>query len=130
MGCSFKIGLSSRFKIKRNSRDYLQLSLDEILDEAHRDKQLYKLFSDFVRQYLFLENRSGWFPKDDLLKVMSELFRQHNMYQKPFLIYPLNKDFFALKGKIHAAMKELKDLCPPETNKRFSRSFRRFIEGR
>jgi len=67
VGCSFKIGLSARFKIKRNSKEYLQLSLDELLDQAYRDEKVYKLFTDFVRQYLFLENRSGWFPREDLL---------------------------------------------------------------
>ena len=65
-GCSFKIGLSARFKIQRNSREYLQLSLDELLDQANSDKKVHKLFADFVRQYLFLENRSGWFPREDL----------------------------------------------------------------
>ena len=75
-GCSFKIGLSARFRIQRNSREYLQLSLDELLDQANSDKKVRQLFEDFVRQYLFLENRSGWFPREDLLKVVSELFRQ------------------------------------------------------
>ena len=114
-GCSFKIGLSARFKIQRNSREYLQLSLDE----AYRDDKIHKLFADFVRQYLFLENRSGWFPKEDLLKVVSELFRQYNMYQKPLLVYPVDRDIFSLKRKIYALMCELKELCPPETNKKF-----------
>jgi len=118
-GCSFKIGLSARFKIKRNSREYLQLSLDELLDQANSDKEMYKLFADFVRQYLFLENRSGWFPREDLLKVISELFRQYNTYQKPLLVYPSDEDSFGAKRKIYALMRQLKDLCPPETNKRF-----------
>jgi ATP-dependent exoDNAse (exonuclease V) beta subunit len=83
VGCSFKIGLSARFKIQRNSGEYLQLSLDELLDQVDRDERVRGLFEDFVHQYLFLENRSGWFPREDLLKVISELFRQYNMYQKP-----------------------------------------------
>jgi ATP-dependent helicase/nuclease subunit A len=119
VGCSFKIGLSARFKIQRNSREYLQLSLDELLDQAHSDEGIRKLFEDFVRQYLFLENRSGWFPKDDLLKVISELFRQYNTYQKPLLAYPSTDDPFVLKRKILKLMHELKDLCPVQTSKRF-----------
>jgi len=119
VGCSFKIGLSARFKIQRNSREYLQLSLDELLDQAGRDDKTRKLFEDFVRQYLFLENRSGWFPREDLLKVISELFRQYNTYQKPLLVYPVAEDIFSRKRKIYALMQELKDICPPQTNKRF-----------
>jgi ATP-dependent helicase/nuclease subunit A len=119
VGCSFKIGLSARFKIKRNSKEYLQLSLDELLDQASHDKKIYKLFDNFVRQYLFLENRSGWFPREDLLKVISELFRQYNTYQKPLLVYPANGDVFSLKRTIYTLMQELKAICPAQTNKRF-----------
>jgi len=119
VGCSFKIGLSARFKIQRNSREYLQLSLDELLDQAGRDDGMHNLFADFVRQYLFLENRSGWFPREDLLKVASELFRQYNTYQKPLLIYPSSEDPFSYKRKIYNRMQELKELCPPKTKKVF-----------
>lgn len=119
VGCSFKIGLSARFKIQRNSREYLQLSLDELLDQADRDDKIRGFFTDFVRQYLFLENRSGWFPGEDLLKVFSELFRQYNTYQKPLLYYPLSEDLFTRKRKIMVLMQGLKELCPPATSKRF-----------
>ena len=119
VGCSFKIGLSARFKIQRNSKEYLQLSLDELLDEARQDTQIRRSFEDFVRQYLFLENRSGWFPREDLLKVISELFRQYNTYQKSLLVYPLDEDLLGRKRKITALIRELKDLCPAQTNKRF-----------
>jgi len=119
VGCSFKIGLSARFKIKRNSGDYLQLGLDELLDQANSDEKTARLFNDFVRQYLFLENRSGWFPREDLLKVVSELFRQYNIYQKPLLVYPSLEDPYLRKKRIYALMQELRDICPPQTNKRF-----------
>lgn len=118
-GCSFKIGLSAHFKIQRNSGEYLQISLDELLDQADRDEKVRKLFEDFVRQYLFLENRLGWFPREDLLKVFSELFRQYNMYQKPLLAYPLKEDLFLRKRRIYALMGDLKEICPPQTKKIF-----------
>ena len=119
VGCSFKIGLSARFKIQRNSKEYLQLSLDELLDEAHQDTQIRRSFENFVRQYLFLENRSGWFPREDLLKVISELFRQYNTYQKPLLVYPLEGDLWGIRERFTRLCRELKDLCPAQTNKRF-----------
>ena len=119
VGCSFKIGLSARFKIKRNSGEYLQLGLDELLDLAGSDEKVYKLFADFVRQYLFLENRSGWFPREDLLKVVGELFRQYNTYQKPLLVFQSQEGSFSRKKKIYVLMRELRDLCPPQTNKKF-----------
>ena len=119
VGCSFKVGLSARFKIQRNSREYLQLALDELLDQAAHDTQVYKLFEDFVRQYLFLENRTGWFPREDLLNLIVELFRQYNTYQKDLLIYPVDEDPFKRKKRIWSLIKELKGLCPPQTGKKF-----------
>ncbi len=119
VGCSFKIGLSARFKIKRNSSEYLQLALDELLDQAAKDEKISLLFTDFVHQYLFLENRSGWFPREDLLKIVRELFRQYNTYQKPLLVYPADKDPFSRKRKISALIRELKDISPAQTGKRF-----------
>jgi len=119
VGCSFKIGLSARFKIKRNSKEYLQLGLDELLDQAGSDKKIAGLFEDFIRQYLFLENRSGWFPREDLMKVVAELFRQYNSYQKPLLVYPSDEDPYTRKRKIIALMKELKEISPLGTGKRF-----------
>ena len=119
-GCSFKIGLSARFKIQRNSKEYLQLSLDELLDRANSDSKVARLFEDFVHQYLFLENRSGWFPQEDLLKVVVELFRQYNMYQKPLLVYTeAQGDPYLRKKRIYALMRELREICPVQTSKRF-----------
>ena len=91
-GCAFKINLSARFKIKRNISDYMQLSLDQLIDQAHHNKEVRVLFETFIRQYLFLENRSGWFPKKDLQDVLMILFSQLNTYQKPILTYPLNSN--------------------------------------
>ena len=120
VGCSFKIGLSARFKIQRNSREYLQLSLDELLDQANSDDKMRELFEDFVRQYLFLENRSGWFPREDLLKVISELVQAIQYVSKTACWFILqHEDPFSRKRKIYALMQELKDLCPPQTNKKF-----------
>jgi len=128
-GCSFKIGLSAQFKIKRNSRDYLQLALDELLESAKGDKGVYKLFENFVHQYLFLENRWGWFPKEDLLNVMVALFRPYNTFQKPLLVFPCKEDLFAKKRKIYALILRLQESCPLQTNKNFINHLEKFLQG-
>lgn len=119
VGCSFKIGLSANFRILHDARDHLQLSLDELLQQAVGDTQLRGLFEDFVRRYLYLENRLGWFPGEDLLQVVRELFRMHNTFQKPFLRHRPGDDIFAHKARICGLLRELKGLCPPQTTKRF-----------
>jgi hypothetical protein len=63
--------LSARFKIQRNSKEYLQLSLDELLEEAQNNGCQIRgasFLRDFVRQYLFLENRSGMVSQGRSLK--------------------------------------------------------------
>ncbi len=126
-GCSFKVGLSARFKIQRNSADYLQLALDELLQAAGSDKKIYQLFEDFTRQYLYLENRSGWFLKDDLLKVMSTLFNRYNTYQKPFVPHVFKEDLFKKKHKIYGMIEELNQQFPPQTPKVFIKHVQGFL---
>ncbi len=127
--CSFKIGLSARFKIQRNFLDYLQLALDELLDRSHSDKKIHQLFENFIRQYLFLENRWGWFPKEDLLDVMTVLFRPYNTYQKPLTSFnPGVEEVFAKKRNIYALIRKLQPLCPPQTHKRFLTHVQDFLQ--
>ncbi len=128
-GCSFKIGLSAHFKIQRNFRDYLELALDELLEMAHTDKKVRRLFENFIRQYLFLENRGGWFPKEDLLKSMVVLFRQFNTYQKPLTVYPCEEDLFVKKKTIYDLIRKLQLSCPPQTNKRFLTHVEEFVKA-
>ena len=62
-GCAFKVGLSANFKIRRNYSEYLERSLDQMIDAAGQNKNVQKTFERFLHQYLYLENKTGWFPK-------------------------------------------------------------------
>jgi len=126
-GCAFKINLSARFKIKRNAVDYLQLSLDELIDEAQTRPPVKALFEAFIRQYLFLENRSGWFPKKDLLAVLCTLFRQYTTYQMPLLTFPGDGGVVEQKKKFLKIVREIEDIMPPDTNKTFAQALQKFI---
>ncbi len=128
-GCAFKIGLSANFKIKRNVREYLTFCLDELIEEAHGDEKIYKIFDHFLNQYLFIENRSGWFPKKDMLDLMEGLFRVHNTYPQSLEIYPLNNDqLVILKRKILKAMQKIRQELPEGMDSRFSESLAIFLE--
>jgi ATP-dependent exoDNAse (exonuclease V) beta subunit len=106
-GCSFKINLSANFNIKRNSREYLSGALDRLIDLAVTDKTIYDSFHQFLHQYLFIENRSGWFPKKDLLKILAALFSQSNFYSLDFLNSPVQSlDLILAKKEILKLMRE------------------------
>ncbi|MBU0468955.1 MAG: UvrD-helicase domain-containing protein, partial [Candidatus Omnitrophica bacterium] len=107
-GCAFKVGLTSNFKIKTNYLEYLQFSLDQLLEKAASDSNVHKAFEEFLRNYLYLENRLGWFPKDDILSIISMLFNQSNSYEGAFKKGPLtSSEIIKRKSKILEYMKLL-----------------------
>jgi ATP-dependent helicase/nuclease subunit A len=127
-GCSFKIHLSSNFRIKRNSREYVAKSLDRLIDRALSEKEVRGVFNQFVHQYLFIENRTGWFPKKDLLNLMGTLFGQANSFADGFVPVDLQgEDLFAKKQKILKAMNGLKDILPENTHAKFREVFLDFL---
>lgn len=129
-GCAFKIGLTANFKIKTNALEYLEYSLDEVIDEAHRQKAVFKIFADFLHHYLYLENRTGWFPKEDILVIMHALYKQNNAYGYDFAVSSVHpEDLMKKKKEILKDMKSLRQLLPEGTDARFVKSFDEFLEN-
>ncbi len=129
-GCSFKINLSANFNIKRNSHEYIAGALDALIDRAATDKDIMQALNQFLHQYLFIENRSGWFPKKDLLKILIALFNQSNFYSLDFLSGPAQpQDLFMLKKEILKLMRELKDVLPENTHATFQNKFQEFLKN-
>ncbi|VAW13057.1 hypothetical protein MNBD_BACTEROID05-1033, partial [hydrothermal vent metagenome] len=128
-GCAFKIGLTANFKIRTNVKEYLQYSLDDFIDQATNDAGFRQIFEYFLDNYLYLENRIGWFPKEDLLILVCDLFYQHNTYGFDFQessIIP--DDLLKAKTKILKQMYSLKEILPEGTHKVFRRSLDKFLE--
>ncbi len=129
-GCAFKINLSARFKIQRNSQDYLQQSLDQWIALSQDDPKVRALLDDFVHQYLFLENRSGWFPKEDLMDTLTMLFGEYNTYQKSFIIFPADsRDLYLAKKEFLDIAKNIQALSDPSMNKKFTEGLAKFLEA-
>src|SRR3989338_7627130 len=128
-GCAFKIGLTANFKIKSNARDYLEYSLDRLLDRAPQEKALAKIFEHFLHNYLYLENRSGWFPKTDMLSILSALFGHHNVYAGRFKEGPFTpQDLIKKKKAILESLGTLRRHLPQDTDKRFINSLDIFLK--
>ncbi|MBL8014302.1 MAG: UvrD-helicase domain-containing protein [Candidatus Omnitrophica bacterium] len=128
-GCSFKIGLSANFVIKRNSHEYMTRALDRLIDLAETKKEVQQSFREFLHQYLFIENRSGWFPKKDLLKILLTLFSQSNFYSVDFVPGPVDaKEIFQVKIAILKSMKELQDILPQNTHATFVKKLAEFLK--
>ncbi len=128
-GCAFKIGLTANFKIKTNHKEYLEHSLDQLIDTAAHDPRVSDVFGQFLHNYLYLENRLGWFPKEDILAIVAALFSQHNIYGCRFAAGPhRSEDIVKKKKNILEQMRTLQGLLPEKTDARFTKGFKAFLE--
>lgn len=128
-GCSFKVGLTANFKIKTNAFEYLEYSLDRLIDQAAFDQDALRLFERFLDNYLYIENRKGWFPKKDILTVVKALYDQSNVYgfayeQSPYSIKQLND----LKHGTLEHIKSLSEMLPEKIFAPFRKSIEKFVK--
>ncbi len=127
-GCAFKLGLSSNFKIKTDYSEYLSYSLDELIDRAGSDKDVFGAFRAFILQYLHIENRTGWFPKKNILSVISDLFSEVNAHGCAFARSGFETGrIVADKKKIIKGMRQLLEDLPGETHKTFQKKLADFV---
>ncbi|MCM8781033.1 MAG: UvrD-helicase domain-containing protein [Candidatus Omnitrophica bacterium] len=127
-GCAFRLGLSSTFKIKDALADYLVYSFDRFIDRAGEDKQTFSTLESFLRQYIYLENKTSWLPKQNIISVILSLFDVINTYPGKFLKFPVQKDYiFAKRKTILKLMQKLYKDLPVATNERFRHSLENFL---
>ncbi|MBU2258516.1 MAG: UvrD-helicase domain-containing protein, partial [Candidatus Omnitrophica bacterium] len=128
-GCAFKLGLSSNFKVRTDYRDYLAYSLDELIDRSVSSKEVKEAFRSFLKQYLYIDNRLGWFPKKEVLGVIQGFFSQSNKYGIKFSASRIRPEDLIIKKKhILKLLNKLENILPPETNANFTHSLRSFLE--
>lgn len=128
-GSAFKMGLTANFKIRTNFKEYLEYSLDECIDQAAGNRELEHLFQEFLQNYLYLENRSGWFPKQDMLFILIDLFVQLNTYGLPLRASVVAPDtLIKTKRKILEDIQSLKAHLPEGTNKSFQKVLEKWVE--
>ncbi len=127
-GCASELKLSANFRIKEDYSSYVSYALDECIDKAAHDEKIRKIFESFLNQYLFLENRTGWFPKSDVLDILNGMFSQSNIYGGNFEKFPVhNKELIILKQKILEILRQIHDAAPEGMNKTFLKTLRNFI---
>ena len=129
LGSALNIDRSASFKIKRNYLQYLSYCLDLVIEDALPGTETLEFLEEFLRHYLFVENRSGWFPKEDILGLVQSLFRLSNNYGKRFEIYAgESKDIIKKKKNIFKQIEELASKFPEGMNKTACKSIENFIQ--
>ncbi|MFH1442085.1 MAG: UvrD-helicase domain-containing protein [Candidatus Omnitrophota bacterium] len=128
-GCAFKLDLSANFKTEEDHRQYLAYSLDKLIDRASTDKHILQLFHEFLKQYLFIENKTSWFPKQGILLVLESLFSKVNRYSGVFTANDIKADdLLSRKKDILNLLRELEKNLPQGTNAVLMKNLSGFIE--
>ncbi|MDD5347334.1 MAG: UvrD-helicase domain-containing protein, partial [Candidatus Omnitrophica bacterium] len=127
-GCAFKLDLSSKFLIKNDYLDYLRYAIDRLIDRVRVDTGLAGLFREFLHQYLVLEQRTSWFPKQDIMRIIDRLVCSYNTYGRSFSRYPgTASDIFKERRRLRGLLGELAEQLPETTDRRFRESLRRTL---
>lgn len=128
-GCAFHLGLASNFQIKENYRTYLEYSLDKLIDKAQIDKEILKVFEDFLKYYLFVENKEGWFSKQDIFRLIESLYNYRGIYGENFRSPDSEaKDLLKKKQTIIDLIKKISDDIPEQSDGRFIKGLHSFLE--
>ncbi|MFH1772078.1 MAG: UvrD-helicase domain-containing protein [Candidatus Omnitrophota bacterium] len=129
LGCAFHIDRSAHFSIKHDYSQYLSYCLDMVIDEAKSDKKVFEFFEEFLQHYIFVQHKTGWFPKDDILKFVKSLFNLSNKYGGSFGIYPADTaDIMKSKALIYKQVKDFSEYFPEGINLTAKKSLTNFIK--
>ncbi|MCM8813702.1 MAG: UvrD-helicase domain-containing protein, partial [Candidatus Omnitrophica bacterium] len=82
--CAYELGLTGNARIVSDELPYIARVLDETISAAAAQPAVKTRFEAFLRQYLYLENKTVWFVKKDILSAQAALFRQRHMFGKRF----------------------------------------------
>lgn len=116
-GCAFKLDLSSDFRIKNDYREYLAYSFDELIEQAHGAADVKEQFHRFLQNYLHIENRRSWFPKDDIIEIMGLLMASRNSYGLKFQKYGKGlQEIRSLRSSIREMMLDILRQFPDGAN--------------
>jgi ATP-dependent exoDNAse (exonuclease V) beta subunit len=127
-GCARELGLSAGFSTRTDHRDCLEYGLDECVDDALRSAPVEKLLLQFLTQYLHIENRSGWLPKNDIFGQVEGLYEHANALGGKYATSGLEPA--ALHDRRTGARTMLDELarrCPEGTDARFRASLARYL---
>ncbi|OGS19807.1 MAG: hypothetical protein A2252_02760 [Elusimicrobia bacterium RIFOXYA2_FULL_39_19] len=128
---SFKLGLSAGFEVEPDYRDLLKYSLDLLVDRAGSNKKVKELFEEFLLQYLYIEQKTGWFPKKDILETLQNLFSLGNKYGSTFEKSKISfEDAVPLKKEFYKTIKKLIPLMlDKEADLTFKKGLVKFTEN-
>ncbi|MCX5748964.1 MAG: UvrD-helicase domain-containing protein [Candidatus Saganbacteria bacterium] len=126
--CAFRAGLTADFEVRKDHIDYLSYSLDDLIDSSGADKEVSKVFSNFLDHYIFIENKTSWFPREDILAILRSMYFDSNIYGMGFNKYETKEDVRQIKKKTFSLIAKLASKDLKGVNKNFIASLNKFID--
>jgi len=128
-GCAFKLELSANFKTEELYNDYISYSFDRLIDKAGCDPKTLELFHKFLKQYIYIENKTSWFPKQSIISRLNALFSASNKYSSGFIRSNIDSDdIIARKKDILRDFVKLEKNLPVGTNALFAKKLKSLIQ--
>lgn len=130
LGCALNIDRSAGFKIKRDYSSHLLYCFDLVVEQAAVNKEVYTFLEEFLSHYLFVENKKGWFPKEDILELIKSLFKLTNKYGRLFFVYEGKSiDVINKKKSVFNQIEEISSRFPEGMNGAAKKHIRGFLEN-
>lgn len=126
--CAFRAGLTADFEVRQDHVDDLSFCLDSLIDSSTEDKELKKVFNDFLDNYIFIENKTSWFPREDILGVIQSMYYDSNIYGAGFSKYEAKEDIRQIKKKLSMLIEKLAASDLKGVNKNFVTSINKYVE--
>lgn len=128
--CAFRLDISPNFEIKDDHRRLLSESLDKCIDSANHNKSVEELFKNFLRQYLYLESKTGWMPKKDILNLIDSMFYMKNIYGKNFRRFDLKgENILISKRRLLKDYQSINEKISSDINGTFRNALNRFVKN-
>ncbi len=128
--CSFGLGLSAKLKVLDERAEYLAYSLDDAIDIAFRNPDIRALFDKFLDQYLYLEHKTKWLSKGDILDLLASMLGHLDVYGGEFKKYNLKEtDLYEEKRKLFGLFVKLSELMPENANGHFKNAITKIVTG-
>jgi len=129
LGCALNIDRSASFQIKKDYRQHLSFCLDLVIEKALANKDIFNLLKEFLQHYLFLERRTGWFPRNDILELIQFIFRLTNQYGSMFRAQAGSGiEVMKAKRKLYRQISRLLECPPAGINANALRHIKNFLE--
>jgi len=130
LGCALNIGRSASFEIKRDYLEQLSYCLDLVIEQGAQSQQVLDFLEEFLKHYLFVENKKGWLPKEDILSLMKSLFKLSNKYGELFQAHEgKSVDIIKKKKNAYSLIQKLSQNLPEGLNANAAKSIKSFIEN-